>query len=900
MKRYFKPATKATAPQITSTAPERHVGTEAEKHGRMAERDGETAERDGGMTDGRSAAGKCAGEAGTAGGVKRPAEGPPAEYCRESFRGREEQLESREQGEQRQSTKADEPAQGETVALQEPLRIMSWNANSFLLRLRHDRAELLGFINKHSPDVIAIQEVRMPAAGRKGGPLNQSELKDDTKQAREERQFMQHALASPPFSLYRVWWSLAPTKYAGTAMLLKRSLLPHLLSASFSLDVRTAEQGKQRKHEADGRAIILEFPSIRLVNTYVPNNGFSKDSPSFPRRAEWDDRIRRFLTSDAVQSKPLIWLGDLNVSPTDDDVSDPEFFRTATNGEPATDPGDRGQPGFSPNERMRFAETLKRAGLSDAYRHMHPSKDMQAGFTWSGNPVGRYRGKRMRVDYFCVSNDLLPRVETCEIHGRGFEGNGFLGSERGADQGVQRVNVGLIKVFNGFGPKAPDLAYWVGIHGVPQQSFPPSPASPRLPTTSRVLPSPPPPPSSSRAQVNVGLIKVFNGFGPKAPDLAYWGYTGCLNNRSWIRYAEETQYAKPWMTNAWLAFVDGPDRPMIEKSLGCQFQSINSLEAKVSPRKDCYVVNLFQFSPFYNWSQCTDYTDRFGEGCSDLNTKWKSRGSPPYRFRNGHIGFSFGIPVLRHPISDNATSEEVLAALAGFLAPGIDAEALIKHTLYSVLDTGNSSAISFTMYDVTNASNPLMVVQPFPDDFIGRRYEGHCRYRHPPPVWGTLLAPMLLGLLVLLVAVLLTFIIVSLARKKARIRQQMAEVEEYTLALEQAERSKSEFVANLSHELRTPITGMLGMMDWLLESSLSEWQHRDLLDAKTCAVEAIGLLNSVLDLAKLQVGLRLRVSASVAARCACGNSVLDLAKLQVGGVGKRVGVWAARMCKVGL
>ncbi|CAI5526412.1 unnamed protein product [Closterium sp. Naga37s-1] len=250
-------------------------------------------------------------------------------------------------------------------------------------------------------------------------------------------------------------------------------------------------------------------------------------------------------------------------------------------------------------------------------------------------------------------------------------------------------------------------------------------------------------------RVNVGLIKVFNGFGPKAPDLAYWGYTGCLNNRSWIKYAEETQYAKPWMTNAWLAFVDGQDRPMIEKSLGCEFQGINSLEAKVSARKDCYVVNLFQFSPFFNWPQCTDYSDRFGEGCSKLNTKWKSRGSPPYRFRNGHIGFSFGIPVLRHPINDDATSAEVLAALAGFLAPGIDVEALIKHTLFSVLDTGNASAISFTMYDVTNASNPLVVfgdtqpatgsnpiypmvlpapippgdkvVQPFPDDFIGRR-----------------------------------------------------------------------------------------------------------------------------------------------------------------------------------
>ncbi|CAI5513294.1 unnamed protein product, partial [Closterium sp. Naga37s-1] len=38
----------------------------------------------------------------------------------------------------------------------------------------------------------ALEEVRMPAAGRKDGPLNQSELKDDTKQAREESSCSMH------------------------------------------------------------------------------------------------------------------------------------------------------------------------------------------------------------------------------------------------------------------------------------------------------------------------------------------------------------------------------------------------------------------------------------------------------------------------------------------------------------------------------------------------------------------------------------------------------------------------------------------------------------------------------------------------------------------------------------
>ncbi|GJP46694.1 hypothetical protein CLOM_g5948 [Closterium sp. NIES-68] len=368
MKRYFKPVAKASAAQPSLGALKAQKGSaaatpasrsEAERNGGMAERDvgmagrdGGMPERDEGMADGLNAGGEGAGERETTGGAKRVTEDPPEEdlsaaACIEEDlliggrtserepadeqqggerREQREQTEQREQrhsgdqSEQRRSAKGSEPPQEEASAHQEPLRIMSWNANSLLLRLRHNRAELVGFICKHDPDVIAIQEVRMAAAGRKGAPLNQSELKDDTKQAREERQFLQHALASAPFSHYRVWWSLAPTKYAGTAMLLKRSLLSSLSSVSFSLDASAitvgGEQRKQQRpqHEADGRAILLDFPSLRLLNTYVPNNGFAKNSPSFPRRREWDDRIRRFLTSDAARSKPLIWLGDLNVS----------------------------------------------------------------------------------------------------------------------------------------------------------------------------------------------------------------------------------------------------------------------------------------------------------------------------------------------------------------------------------------------------------------------------------------------------------------------------------------------------------------------------------------------------------------------------------------------------------
>ncbi|CAI7930509.1 unnamed protein product [Closterium sp. NIES-54] len=82
----------------------------------------------------------------------------------------------------------------------------------------------------------------------------------------------------------------------------------------------------------------------------------------------------------------------------------------------------------------------------------------------------------------------------------------------------------------------------------------------------------------------------------------------------------------------------------------------------------------------------------------------------------------------------------------------------------------------------------------------------------------------------------------------------MKEIQLCTAIKERAERSKSEAVANVSHELCTPIIGMMGMIEELLDSSLQERQHADLVDARACAGETIDLINRVLDLAKLQAG----------------------------------------------
>ncbi|XP_020592301.1 DNA-(apurinic or apyrimidinic site) lyase isoform X2 [Phalaenopsis equestris] len=301
------------------------------------------------------------------------------------------------------------------IQRREPCKFLTWNANSLLLRIKKDWPEFSNLVQTLDPDAIAIQEVRMPAAGSKGASKNPGELKDDTNSTREEKQVIMRALSSPPFQNYRVWWSLSDSKYGGTALLIKNQCKPK--KVSFSID------RKASNHEPDGRLILAEFESFYLLNTYVPNNGWKEEENSFQRRRKWDKRILEFVVQ---LDKPLIWCGDLNVSHQDIDVSHPDFFSSAKlNGYVPPINEDCGQPGFTLSERRRFSNILSQGKLIDAYRFIHKEQDMERGFSWSGNPVGKYRGKRMRIDYFIVSEKLKDKIISCDMHGHGIELEGM-------------------------------------------------------------------------------------------------------------------------------------------------------------------------------------------------------------------------------------------------------------------------------------------------------------------------------------------------------------------------------------------------------------------------------------------------------------------------------------------
>lgn len=71
---------------------------------------------------------------------------------------------------------------------------------------------------------------------------------------------------------------------------------------------------------------------------------------------------------------------------------------------------------------------------------------------------------------------------------------------------------------------------------------------------------------------------------------------------------------------------------------------------------------------------------------------------------------------------------------------------------------------------------------------------------------------------------------------------------------ERANRSKGEFLAVMSHEVRTPMNGVLGMLSALEETGLDDRQRKLCDVARTSAEALLVILNDILDASKIEAG----------------------------------------------
>ena len=127
-----------------------------------------------------------------------------------------------------------------------------------------------------------------------------------------------------------------------------------------------------------------------------------------------------------------------------------------------------------------------------------------------------------------------------------------------------------------------------------------------------------------------------------------------------------------------------------------------------------------------------------------------------------------------------------------------------------------------------------------------------------PPQWLTLQrAGWLVGGLAAVVIAGLVWVITL----RRRVHLQTIDLAKAKEAAEAASLAKSEFVANMSHEVRTPMNGIIGMTELVLATPLEPEQRQFLGMVKSSADALLRILNDILDFSKIEAG-KLDLNAS--------------------------------------
>ncbi|MBR5245938.1 MAG: exodeoxyribonuclease III [Clostridia bacterium] len=233
------------------------------------------------------------------------------------------------------------------------MKFISWNVNGFRACLNKGFEE---FFNNEDADFFCIQETKMQP--------DQAEFK--------------------PQGYYQYWYSAEKKGYSGTAIFAKHEPI----SVWYGLDID--------KHDHEGRAITLEYEKFYLLCVYTPNS--QRELARLDYRQEWEDDLREYIKS-LDSTKPVIYCGDLNVAHNEIDLKNPK-----TNHHSA---------GFTDEERQKFTELLN-SGFCDTFRTLYPEKIEYSW--WSYMFHAREKNVGWRIDYFVVSDRIMPKVKDSKIY----------------------------------------------------------------------------------------------------------------------------------------------------------------------------------------------------------------------------------------------------------------------------------------------------------------------------------------------------------------------------------------------------------------------------------------------------------------------------------------------------
>ncbi len=251
------------------------------------------------------------------------------------------------------------------------MRIATWNVNS--LKARLDAVEQ--WLDRAAPDILLLQETK---------------LADDD-------------VPEMPFRMagYELLHH-GEGRWNGVAIASKLGIEEPIANFGDG-PVRQSRSSKDAPSADDfdplteARMISAVCGGIRVASLYAPN-GRELGSAWYAGKLRWFERLAEWLAQVAEPTDAILLGGDLNVTPSDEDVWDAGAAHGATH--------------VSEPERAALAR-LRDWGLVDTYRLRQPDPDR---FSWYDYRAGMFhKNMGMRIDLLYGTESVAERVVWAEI-----------------------------------------------------------------------------------------------------------------------------------------------------------------------------------------------------------------------------------------------------------------------------------------------------------------------------------------------------------------------------------------------------------------------------------------------------------------------------------------------------
>jgi len=237
---------------------------------------------------------------------------------------------------------------------------MSWKVATFNVNgVRARLPVVTAWLESFSPDVLCLQEIKCRDEDFPAGPFR-------------DMGYTVHVRGQKSFN--------------GVAILSREA--PETV-------VRAFEDGGE---DEEARMIAAKVRGIWVVNTYVPQGRDPQDD-AFRYKLDYFARLKRWLAERFDGKDPLIWLGDINVAPSDADVFDPRRLE--------------GHVGCHPAERRALGEVVA-DGLVDLFRKHHPDRK-QFTFWDYRLPKSFQRDLGWRLDHILANEAAAKASLDCDV-----------------------------------------------------------------------------------------------------------------------------------------------------------------------------------------------------------------------------------------------------------------------------------------------------------------------------------------------------------------------------------------------------------------------------------------------------------------------------------------------------